>query len=77
MLFMRNVSIKQGYIVLRNISAVTEEVHGVQMHCPREKSRPFQKKYKKEIFDLVLPHLNFWLATEKCYFETKLLQYHD
>ena len=47
------------------------------MYCPWEKSRPFQKKYKKEIFDLVLPHLNFWLATEKCYFETKLLQYHD
>ena len=64
MLFMRNVSIQQGYIVLRNISAVTEGVHGVQMYCPWEKSRPFQKKYKKETFDLVLPHFNFWLATE-------------
>ena len=55
----------QGNIVLRNISDVTERVH---LHHPREKSSPFQKEYKKEIFNLVSPHFNFWFAIEKCYY---------
>ena len=29
---------------------------------------PFLKEYKTEIFHLVLPHFNFWPATEKCYY---------
>ena len=29
---------------------------------------PFLKEYKNEIFRLVLPHFNFWPATEKCYY---------
>ena len=35
---------------------------------PRQKSRPFQKEYKEEISHLVLPHFNFWLAVEKCFY---------
>ena len=33
-----------------------------------EKSHHFQKEYKKEVFHLVLPHFDFWLAIEKCYY---------
>ena len=35
---------------------------------PRQKSRPFQKEYKEEISHLVLPHFNFWIAVEKCFY---------
>ena len=52
-------------IVLRNISDVTEGVHWVHLHRPREKSCPFQKEYNNEVFYLVLPHFKFWLAIEK------------
>ena len=65
---MNVVRILQGNIVLRNISKITEGVHWVQLPSPREKSHPFQKQYKKEIFHLVLPHFNFWLAAAKCYY---------
>ena len=43
----------------------------MQLHRPRKKSHPFQKEYKKEIFHLVLPDVNFWLAIEKCYYVPK------
>ena len=65
---MNVVRIWQGYMVLRNISDVTEGVHLVQLQHPREKSRPFQKEYQRKFFHLVLPHFNFWLAIEKCYY---------
>ena len=61
---MNVVRIWQGNIVLRNISDVTDGVHWVQLHRPREKSCSFKKEYKEEIFHLVLPHFNFWLAIE-------------
>ena len=35
------VMIWQGNLVLRNVSEVTEGIHWVQLHHPREKSRPF------------------------------------
>ena len=53
---------------MRNIRDVTDGVHWVQSQRPRQKSRPFQKEYKEEIFHLVLPHFNFWLAIEKCFY---------
>ena len=40
----------------------------MRLHRPREKRRPFQKEYRKEIFHLVLPHFNFWHAIEICYY---------
>ena len=65
---MNVVRIWQGNIVLRNISDVTMRIHWMQLHRLREKSLPFQKKYKKEIFHLISPHFNFWLAIEKFYY---------
>ena len=65
---MNVVRIWQGNIVLRNVSDVTEGVDWMQLHRPRKKSHPFQKEYKKEIFHLVLPHFNLWLAIEKFYY---------
>ena len=65
---MNVVRIWQGNIVLRNISDVTDGVHWVQLHRPREKSCSFKKEYKEEIFHLVLPHFNFWLAIEKYFY---------
>ena len=40
----------------------------MRLHRLREKSHPFQKEYKKEIFHLVLPYFNFWPAIKKCYY---------
>ena len=65
---MNVVRIWQGNIVLRNVSDVTEGVDWMQLHRPRKKSHPFQKEYKKEIFHLVLPHFNLWLAIENFYY---------
>ena len=61
---MNVVRMWQGNIVLRTISDATEEVHWMRLHRPREKRRPFQKEYRKEIFHLVLPHFSFWHAIE-------------
>ena len=65
---MNVVRIWQGNMVLQNISDVTQGVHWVQLYHPQEKSCPFQKEYKKEIFHLVFRHFNFWPAIEKCYY---------
>ena len=53
---------------MRNTSDVTEGIHWVQLQHPQYKSHPFQKEYKKEIFNLVLAHFNIWLAIEECYY---------
>ena len=62
---MNVVRIRQGNIVLRNISGITEAIHWV--HCTAlELKVTFLKGI--EVFHLVLPHFNFWLAIEKCYY---------
>ena len=35
---------------------------------PSRENLPFLKEYKNEIIHLVLPHLKFWPAIEKCYY---------
>ena len=65
--FVMNVAkMWQGNIVLRNISGVTDGVHWVRLQRPREKGT-LSKWIQKMKFS-VLPHFNFWLATEKCYY---------
>ena len=56
----------QGNIVLHNISGVIEGYIG----CDCTNSREKLHFLKIEIFRLVLPHLNFWFATGKCYYVT-------
>ena len=62
---MNVVRMWQGNIVLRNISGVTEGVHWVRLHrCPLRKVALFKGIPK---WNFLLPHFNFWPATEKCY----------
>ena len=76
---MMNVRVWQGNIVLRNISDVTEGVHWVQLHHPRQKSHLFKKNTKREFsicFCLILTFGLLWKNVTTCPFRrvVKIIQ---